>query len=208
MSVVEREASANPADNVNETDFAENAPWTDQMGAVSGSEGTSETSFSSILSVLGRYSCPPTGKVSPKPLGGAQTDGPRCPTNLLKRRLLGGAPFQAPDRGGSGRESPLRASRQPKPKRKQKEGGQESPPSCHPLRASRPSISRSKMEEWGQESPHSYGAATFRRRPQEVGGDGIPYAPSGSKEAFRRALTVPSPGGRSRPIYGIVLVSI
>ena len=58
------------------------------MGAVSGSEGTSETSYSSNLSVLGRYSRPPTGKVSPKPLGGAQTDGPRCPTNLLKRRLL------------------------------------------------------------------------------------------------------------------------
>ena len=85
------------------------------MGAVSGSEGTSETSYSSNLSVLGqkkhltilpiwwtgwirRRASQPVygyatgmfssrGKVSPKPLGGAQTDGPRCPTNLLKRRL-------------------------------------------------------------------------------------------------------------------------
>ena len=41
---------------------------------------------------------------------------------------LGGAPFQAPDREDlGGTESPLHTSRQPKPKRKQKEGGQESP---------------------------------------------------------------------------------
>ena len=58
------------------------------MGAVSGLDGTSEPSCSSIGSVVGRYSRPPTGKVSPKPLGGAQTDGPTSPENLLQRRLL------------------------------------------------------------------------------------------------------------------------
>ena len=58
------------------------------MGAVSGSEGMSETSDSSNLSVLGRYSRPPTGKVSPRSLSGAETDSPICPRNFLKRRLL------------------------------------------------------------------------------------------------------------------------
>ena len=89
VSGVEREASANLADNVNETGSAENARWTDRMGAVSVSEGTSEASDSSNLSVLGRCPRLPTGKVSPKPLGGAQTDGPASPANLLQRRLLG-----------------------------------------------------------------------------------------------------------------------